>query len=150
MLRQNLLELEHVLILLGAESLCSTRSWLTERSIPIITLGAKEYCVSKYIDQVIEDQLNSFLNAKIPDSKKAKISYQNERDNTGVSNELGDWIDEEAAMKLSGLKRTALFNLRKQGKIIAVPIAGKKKFYRKSSFEKLLNENEKIELFKPL
>ena len=63
---------------------------------------------------------------------------------------IGDWISEEATMKLIGLSRTALWKLRQEKNLLGVPIAEKKKFYRKSSIERLLDENEILEKAKKI
>lgn len=55
---------------------------------------------------------------------------------------FGDWIPQHLAEKLCGLKRSSLLALRKAGKLTSSTISGKGVFYRRSDFEKLLNENE--------
>ena len=55
---------------------------------------------------------------------------------------LGDWIPQHLATKLSGLKRSSLLALRKAGKLTSSTISAKGVFYRRSDFERLLNENE--------
>jgi hypothetical protein len=62
--------------------------------------------------------------------------------NTQTENKIGDWVPASVAMKLTGLKRSSLLALRKTGKLTSSTISGKCVFYRRSDFEKLLNENE--------
>lgn len=54
-----------------------------------------------------------------------------------------DWVDQETIMKLTGLGKTKLYELRKQNKISYSTIGEKAIFYRLSDFAKLLNRNEK-------
>jgi hypothetical protein len=56
---------------------------------------------------------------------------------------LGDWIIEARAIELSGLSKSTLFVLRKAGKLTSSTISGKGVFYRRSDFERMLNDNEK-------
>jgi hypothetical protein len=59
-------------------------------------------------------------------------------------NTIGDdWVDQDTIMKLTGLGRTKLYELRKENKISSSTICGKDVFYRLSDFKKLLNTNEK-------
>ena len=59
-------------------------------------------------------------------------------------NAIGDdWVDQDTIMRLTGLGRTKLYELRKENKITSSTIAGKEVFYRLSDFIKLLNTNEK-------
>jgi|GEM_PF-3041145 hypothetical protein len=55
---------------------------------------------------------------------------------------FGEWITEAQARAITGLKKTSLYRLRADGKIIGSTIAGKGVFYLRSSFEQLLNENK--------
>jgi hypothetical protein len=54
---------------------------------------------------------------------------------------LDDWISQETAERISGLKRTRLYELRRNGKVRSSTITGKKVFYRRSDFAALLEEN---------
>lgn len=54
-----------------------------------------------------------------------------------------DWVDQETIMKLTGLGKTKLYELRKQNKISYSSIGEKAVFYRLSDFVELLNINEK-------
>jgi hypothetical protein len=60
-----------------------------------------------------------------------------------IQQSIGDWIDEKSAQRLTGLKKSSLFNLRKSGKIRFSRLTERKVFYSKSDLEKLLNDNEK-------
>ena len=55
---------------------------------------------------------------------------------------FGEWISEKEAMQLTGLSRSSLFTLTKQGKLIKSSIAGKKNYYKLSDFKRLLDENQ--------
>jgi hypothetical protein len=57
---------------------------------------------------------------------------------------LDDWISHELAMKLTGLGRTKLYEMRKQGLLSASTISGKETFYRRSDLIGILNRNEKL------
>jgi len=57
---------------------------------------------------------------------------------------LDDWITQEQAMKLTGLGRTKLYEMRKQGLLSASTISGKETFYRRSDLIGILNRNEKL------
>ncbi len=56
---------------------------------------------------------------------------------------FGDWIPEPKAIELTGIKKSSLLVLRKAGKLTSSTISGKGVFYRRSDFERLLNDNEK-------
>lgn len=55
---------------------------------------------------------------------------------------FGEWISEKEAMQLTGLSRSSLFTLTKQGKLIKSSIAGKKNYYKLSDFKRILDENQ--------
>lgn len=63
--------------------------------------------------------------------------------NSQTEGMLGDWVDENTAIAISGLKKSSLFALRKAGKLTSSTISAKGVFYRRSDFERLLNDNEK-------
>ncbi len=56
---------------------------------------------------------------------------------------VGDWLSQEDALNLTGLGRTKLYELRKDGRIRSSHLEGKAVFYRRSDIEALLNQNEK-------
>ncbi len=56
---------------------------------------------------------------------------------------FGDWIPESKAIELTGIKKSSLFALRKAGTLTSSTISGKGVFYRRSDFERILNDNEK-------
>jgi hypothetical protein len=56
---------------------------------------------------------------------------------------IGDWLTEEQAIKLTGLKKSTLYIMRKDGTITSSTITGKSVYYRRSDFEHLLEINEK-------
>ena len=55
---------------------------------------------------------------------------------------LKDWIDQDETMRLTSLKKSALYELRKSNRLTSSKI-GKKVFYRLSDIERMLDENEK-------
>lgn len=57
-----------------------------------------------------------------------------------VENKLG-WLSEEETMAITQLKRTRLYQLRVQGKILASSFNGKAVFYSLSSLRELLETN---------
>lgn len=56
---------------------------------------------------------------------------------------IGDWVSEEQAVKLSGLCKSKLYELRNKGKVRSSSLTERKIFYRRSDFEKLLEANQK-------
>ncbi len=54
---------------------------------------------------------------------------------------VDDWISEKEAQKLTGLKTTSLWALRKQKRIMYSKI-GRKTFYSLRSIKKLLDKNQ--------
>jgi hypothetical protein len=59
-------------------------------------------------------------------------------------NTIGEWVDEETAMKVTGLSKSSLYELRRSDRISYSTISGRAKHYRLRDFENILNENEKI------
>jgi len=57
-------------------------------------------------------------------------------------NPLGDWIVESEAKKITGLSRSTLLKMRRDGLISSSTISGKQNYYRITDFEKLLTKNE--------
>lgn len=53
-----------------------------------------------------------------------------------------DWITEEMAQKVSGLSRSTLLKLRKEGKLTTSTLSGKQNFYRMSGLQMLMDKNE--------
>lgn len=56
---------------------------------------------------------------------------------------IGDWINEKQAMILTGLGKTSLTELRNGGKVRSSTLTDRKIFFRRSDFEKLLENNQK-------
>lgn len=56
---------------------------------------------------------------------------------------VGDWLSQEDALNLTGLGKTKLYELRKDGRIRSSHLEGKAVFYRRSDIEALLNQNQK-------
>ena len=55
---------------------------------------------------------------------------------------IGDvWVSQETAERITGLKHSRLYHLRKTGVIRSSTISGRKVFYHKDDFAKLLNDN---------
>lgn len=56
---------------------------------------------------------------------------------------IGDWLSEDDTIRLSGLGKTTLYNLRKSGQLSNSTISGRGVFYRKSELELILNKKAK-------
>ena len=84
------------------------------------------------------DQDNKFemLHAELSDLKKIIEQL------VEGQNKLDDWITEREAIRISGLCRSTLLTLRKQGDLTSSTLSGKQNFYRLSDFNKLLETNE--------
>ena len=61
---------------------------------------------------------------------------------TSKKENIGDWISEGEVKKITGLSRSTLLKLRKEGQVSSSTLSGKQNFYRLSDFSKLLNQNE--------
>jgi predicted DNA-binding transcriptional regulator AlpA len=55
---------------------------------------------------------------------------------------IGDWLPEREVLRITGLGRTTLYNLRNDGKISSSTISGKGLWYRMTDIEKIINANE--------
>ena len=62
MFNENLIEINELLDILGYSDLRSVMAWANKHKVAIITLGKKTYCARKFIDLIIENQINSFVN----------------------------------------------------------------------------------------
>ena len=78
------------------------------------------------------------------DSFQASINYLKDliEQLSEGQNKLDDWIPEKEAIRISGLCRSTLLRLRKQGDLTSSTLSGKQNFYRLSDFNKLLKINE--------
>ncbi|MFN8167119.1 MAG: helix-turn-helix domain-containing protein [Bacteroidia bacterium] len=56
---------------------------------------------------------------------------------------IGDWMNEELTMNITGLGKTKLYELRNTGKVRSSSLTERKLFYRRSDLERLLNKNQK-------
>lgn len=56
---------------------------------------------------------------------------------------IGDWMNEELTMTITGLGKTKLYELRNSGKVRSSSLTERKLFYRRSDLERLLNKNQK-------
>lgn len=61
---------------------------------------------------------------------------------TSEKENIGEWISENEAKRLTGLSKSTLLKLRKEGRIRSSTLSGKKIFYRRSDFNNLLDKNE--------
>lgn len=57
---------------------------------------------------------------------------------------IGDWIDEHAARKLTGLSTSTLRRLRVAGKIKSSFLSDRNIYYKLSDFKKLLDKNQRL------
>lgn len=55
---------------------------------------------------------------------------------------MKDWIDQEEAMRITSLKKSSLYELRKAHRLTSSKL-GRKTFYRLSEIENMLDENER-------
>lgn len=83
-----------------------------------------------------QDNTFEILQTELSDIKKLIEQLMEER------NKLDDWITEKEAIRISGLCRSTLLTLRKQGDLTSSTLSGKQNFYRLSDFNKLLDTNE--------
>jgi hypothetical protein len=75
------------------------------------------------------------LNSKV-DQLLVMLDQKNE-----IPIRMDDWISESFAQKLLGIKKTSLWALRKQNKIVYSKV-GAKIFYSRKSIEKLITKNQ--------
>ena len=68
------------------------------------------------------------------------ITKNNDMKNRPYINEIPEWVPEKEMQTRTGLKTTALWKLRFEGKIVSSKI-GRKTYYQLSSFFKLLENN---------
>lgn len=80
----------------------------------------------------IQDQLR--------DMQEELRSIKELLERTKVENKLG-WLPEKETMALTHLKRTRLYQLRAQGKILGSSFNGKAVFYSLASLKELLETN---------
>lgn len=85
-----------------------------------------------------EDLNNSFQSTLLMLQQKLSVLEEILLSNQSV----GDWIDEETAKRLTGLGKSTLYKLRKEGKITSSRLSKRKVFYRLSDLSRLLDENE--------
>lgn len=78
--------------------------------------------------QILEDRLKSI---------ESKIVFSKEIES------INDWIDEESVKRITGLGKSTLYALRKNGKLTFSRLGKRKLFYRISDLSRLLDENEK-------
>ncbi len=78
------------------------------------------------------------------DSFQATINYLKDIIEKLVDgqNKIEDWITEKEAVRITGLCRTTLLRLRKEGELTSSTLSGKQNFYRLSDIKKLLDLNE--------
>ncbi|MGB3948569.1 MAG: hypothetical protein WBM13_11335 [Bacteroidia bacterium] len=59
-------------------------------------------------------------------------------------NSIGDWIDEETTMRITGLSKSSLYELRRTNRITSSTISGRARHYKLKDFENILNKNKSI------
>lgn len=62
MFNNKLIEINQMLEILGYRDLRSVMTWASKNKVPIINIGKKTYCARNFIDLIIENQINSFVN----------------------------------------------------------------------------------------
>ena len=73
------------------------------------------------------------------DSFQATINYLKDLIEQLVDgqNKIEDWITEKEAIRITGLCRSTLLRLRKEGELTSSTLSGKQNFYRLSDIKKL-------------
>lgn len=56
---------------------------------------------------------------------------------------VGDWLTQDDVLNITGLGKTKLYEMRRDGRIRSSHLTGKAVFYRRSDIEALLNKNER-------
>jgi hypothetical protein len=89
------------------------------------------------------EQKDENLEARL-DALEDLLFSINQKLNTAITqNEnIGGWLKEKDIIRITGLKKSSLYTLRRKNKITSSSIAERGVFYRLSDFEKLLNKNE--------
>lgn len=62
MFNNKLIEINQLLEILGYSDLRSVMTWASKNKVPIINIGKKIYYARNFIDLIIENQINSFVN----------------------------------------------------------------------------------------
>ncbi len=86
---------------------------------------------------ISNDALIKTLEKKIDDLYKIIEKFIAEKQS------IGDWMNEELTMNITGLGKTKLYELRNTGKVRSSSLTERKLFYRRSDLERLLNKNQK-------
>ncbi len=78
------------------------------------------------------------------DSLQATVDYLKELLEKMMTRDakIDDWITEKEAIRITGLCRSTLLKLRKEGELTSSTLSGKQNFYRLSDIKKLLDLNE--------
>ena len=89
------------------------------------------------------EQKDENLEARLDALENLLLSINQKLDTVLAENaNIGGWLKEEDIIRITGLGKTSLYNLRRKNKITSSSIAERSVFYRLSDFEKLLNKNE--------
>ncbi len=89
------------------------------------------------------EQKDENLEARLDALEDLLFSINQKLDTALTQNaNIGGWLKEEDIIRITGLGKTSLYNLRRKNKITSSSIAERGVFYRLSDFEKLLNKNE--------
>jgi hypothetical protein len=59
-------------------------------------------------------------------------------------NTIGEWIDEESVMRITGLSKSSLYELRRANRITSSTISGRAVYYKLKDFENILIKNENL------
>jgi hypothetical protein len=78
----NLIEINQLLEILGYSDLRSVRTWANKNKIPLIAIGKKTYCARNFIDLIIENQINSFVNQHYTNASEVLAAIK--EDDTGT------------------------------------------------------------------
>lgn len=89
------------------------------------------------------EQKDENLEARLDALEDLLFSINQKLDTALTQNaNIGGWLKEADIIRITGLGKTSLYNLRCKNKITSSSIAERGVFYRLSDFEKLLNKNE--------
>lgn len=84
MFNNKLIEINQLLDILGYSDLRSVMTWASKNKVPIINIGKKTYCARKFIDLIIENQINSFVHENYENPSEVLAAVK-ANDNEGFS-----------------------------------------------------------------
>ena len=91
---------------------------------------------------MLDDSAHILLNERLEALQTSVLQLQDMVALLTIENVKLDWLNEKRTMSLTGLSRSTLLSLRKQGKLSSSSLATKAVFYRLSEIKRLLDKNE--------